>query len=380
MRAAPRPLRLSPPSMPILLTEREQCELLSGRNSLGGDAPDSVRLTQLSTYPLVGTIELGDEGPPTILRLSSRVALKVNGAMLGAAPSILNDGALIQVGNVRMTYYRDAESAEAAARDVPRRRRESELATQVISTIGAPARPAALIALDTGAIVRLASRDMVIGRSEDADVVLTGQGVSRRHAVLSPDAGGYLLTDASTNGTFINGERVNGSATLTAGDTIAFGDQHYRFDHIDAALAARLGNGPTARGSTMALAANPLAELELVRGRGERKTYALDRPVCALGRGTHNDVSIDDDSVSPSHATLFLKGDTWYLTDLRSVNGTYVDGYRVAGERALAAGSVIRIGQVAMSFWPTDARKPDVGTRASGGVLRRIARTLFFGD
>lgn len=363
--------------MPILLTEREQCELLSGRNSLGGDAPDSVRLTQLSTYPLVGTIEVADEGPPTILRLSSRVALKVNGAMLGAAPSILTDGALIQVGTVRMTYYRDAESAEAAARDVPRRRRESDLATQVISTLGAPPRPAALIALDTGAIVRLASRDLVIGRGEDADVVLTGQGVSRRHAVLSCDGGNYVLTDASTNGTYINGQRVDGSATLAAGDTIAFGDQHYRFDYIDAALAARLGNGATVRGA-MALAANPLAELELARVRGERKAFAVARPVCAIGRGTHNDVSLDDDSVSPSHATLFLKGDTWYLTDLRSVNGTYVDGYRVAGERALAAGSMIRIGQVAMSFWPTDARKPDVATRAAGGMLRRIARTLFF--
>ncbi|HEX4934283.1 MAG TPA: FHA domain-containing protein [Gemmatimonadaceae bacterium] len=363
--------------MPILLTEREQCELLAGNNSIGGDAPDSVRLSQLSTYPLVGIITVSDDAPPTIQRLSSRVALALNGAMLGAAPSDLTEGAIIQVGNVRMTYYAHAAAAEAAAPGVPRRRKESELATQVITAIGAPTRPAALIALDSGRIFRLATRDLVIGRSEDADVVLTGKGVSRRHALICADGSGYALADESTNGTFINGTRVSGTTPLNPGDTIAFGDEHYRFDYIDPALAARLNGGTATRANGMASA--PLAELEIVRGRGDRTLYAIDRPVCALGRGTHNDVSVDDESVAASHATLLLKGDTWYLTDLRSVNGTYVDGYRVAGERALAAGSVIRLGQVAMAFWPTGARKPDAGTRAAGGVLRKLARTLFFG-
>jgi len=364
--------------MPILLTEREQCELRVGSNALGGDAPDSVRLPQLQSLPLVGTITVGDDGPPTLLRLSSRVALKVNGAMLGAAAVDLVEGTMIQVGTVRMTYYASAEAAEAAAPGVPRPKREADVATQVMSTIGTPVRPAALIALETGKIVRLGGAYVIVGRSEDADVVLTGKRVSRRHAVLSAEGTGYALTDESTNGTYINGERVTGRTPLHAGDTIAFGDEHYRFDYIDAALAARLGSVGPVRPDGVGPTSAPLAELTVVRGR-DRTTHAIHRPVCAIGSGTHNDVNIEDESISASHVSLFLKGESWYLTDLRSASGTYVDGYRVAGERALAPGSVIRIGQVTMAFWPTGARKPDNGGRPPGGVLRRIARTLFFG-
>ena len=54
----------------------------------------------------------------------------------------------------------------------------------------------------------------------------------------------------------------------------------------------------------------------------------------AAGPG-HYDVRVLDESISGAQATLLRKGDTWYEVALRSVNGTFVDGYRVAGERAL---------------------------------------------
>lgn len=360
--------------MAVLLTDREQYELRSGGNALGGAAPDSIPLAQLSAFPLAGSITVRSDAPPTIQRLSSGVPLMVDGVMLGATPAPLMDSAVIQVGSVRMTFYETAAAAAAAAPDVPLRRKQSDCATQVMSAIGAPTRPAALIALETGTMVKLPSRDVVVGRSEDADVVLTGKGVSRRHAMLCAEGSGYALLDESTNGTFINGERLKGRTPLKAGDTIAFGDEQYRFDYVDAALAARLVG---AAGATGASAPTSLAELEVVRGRTARKVYPIDRAVCAIGRSPSNDVSIEDESISASHATLLLKGETWYVTDLRSASGTYLDGYRVAGERALAAGSMIRIGQVAMVFRPTAGRRPEPKQRSGRGVLRRIARVLF---
>lgn len=350
--------------MPILLTDREHCELRGGLNSLGGDAPDSIRLAQLAAYPLVGTIELRDDAPPTIRRLSSRIAVKVNGTMLGAMPHELTEGTTLQVGDVRMSYFAHVESAAAVAPAMTRRRRESELATQVMSAIGGPARPAVLVAPDTGKVFRLPDRDVVLGRSEEADLRLAGNGVSRRHAVVCAAEGVYTLVDESTNGTFVNGARVNGRTVLKAGDTITLGDARLRFEHLDPASAGT-GQVPSA-----------LAELEVVGGRGARKSYSISRPVCAIGSGTHNDVRIDDDSISPSHATLMLKGETWYLTDLRSASGTYLDGYRVAGERALSSGAVIGIGQVAMAFWPVGAHKSAASARSAGGLLRKLKRLL----
>ena len=62
----------------------------------------------------------------------------------------------------------------------------------------------------------------VIGRSYDCDIVLPERQVSRHHAEIERDDGGYLLHDlGSKNGTFVNGERVRGEPyRLNDGDEI----------------------------------------------------------------------------------------------------------------------------------------------------------------
>ena len=65
----------------------------------------------------------------------------------------------------------------------------------------------------------------VIGRGSDADVVVDDPGVSRRHAEVRVSAGGARLVDlGSTNGTFVDGERVSSTdlfdgAVVTVGRT-----------------------------------------------------------------------------------------------------------------------------------------------------------------
>jgi pSer/pThr/pTyr-binding forkhead associated (FHA) protein len=95
-----------------------------------------------------------------------------------------------------------------------------------------------------------------------------------------------------------------------------------------------------------ALAAN----LEIVRGPYAGATFPIEKPVCSIGRGPQCDVRVRDDSVSTSHATLLRKGAAWFVVDLRSANGTFVDGLRVAGERELTPGSRLKLGTVEMVF------------------------------
>jgi serine phosphatase RsbU (regulator of sigma subunit)/pSer/pThr/pTyr-binding forkhead associated (FHA) protein len=67
------------------------------------------------------------------------------------------------------------------------------------------------------------SAEVVIGRASDADLVLSPQHVSRRHAKLLAQPNGYELEDLeSSYGTFVNGERVN-RRPLRHGDRIVFG-------------------------------------------------------------------------------------------------------------------------------------------------------------
>jgi hypothetical protein len=63
-----------------------------------------------------------------------------------------------------------------------------------------------------------------IGRDAACDLVLYDMTVSRTHAGLRREAGGWLLSDAgSTNGTRLNGWRVTEPVPLRAGDRVSFG-------------------------------------------------------------------------------------------------------------------------------------------------------------
>ena len=74
-----------------------------------------------------------------------------------------------------------------------------------------------------------------LGRDPTCTIPLQDFGVSRRHAVISPDGlGNYLLKDlGSTNGTRVNGEPVAGARILKDGEKIFVGDTVLRFAHAD---------------------------------------------------------------------------------------------------------------------------------------------------
>jgi hypothetical protein len=70
---------------------------------------------------------------------------------------------------------------------------------------------------------RLRSGDMVIGRSDPAQIVLDDSGVSRRHARLEKRSDGWWIQDlGSTNGTFVNGRKIT-EQRLRLGDRIQLG-------------------------------------------------------------------------------------------------------------------------------------------------------------
>ena len=66
---------------------------------------------------------------------------------------------------------------------------------------------------------------VTLGREAGSDIVLEDPQVSRHHARLTLQAGGYVIEDlGSTNGTFINEQRLMGVQPITPGDQIRLGD------------------------------------------------------------------------------------------------------------------------------------------------------------
>lgn len=72
--------------------------------------------------------------------------------------------------------------------------------------------------------ISLKNRSVLIGRDINATLPLDAPTVSRHHATIDTDAQGrYILKDHSTNGVFVNGQRVNSTAVLLIGASIRIG-------------------------------------------------------------------------------------------------------------------------------------------------------------
>lgn len=77
-----------------------------------------------------------------------------------------------------------------------------------------------------GAAFTLEGDQLNIGRDSTNDVAINDAEISRRHARLTLQGGKYVLEDlGSTNGTFVNGQRLAGPRVLKAGEVVSFGEQ-----------------------------------------------------------------------------------------------------------------------------------------------------------
>lgn len=87
----------------------------------------------------------------------------------------------------------------------------------------------ALLVVERGPVpttrIPLQSEQLTIGRSAGNDLVLADPEVSRRHIRIVRRADGFAVEDTgSTNGTFVNGQRITHLTLLQDGDTIDLGD------------------------------------------------------------------------------------------------------------------------------------------------------------
>jgi len=86
--------------------------------------------------------------------------------------------------------------------------------------------------------LRLTDGVVAIGRHPDCELNLRLDDVSRRHAEVRFEDGGFHVIDlGSTNGTFVNGERVDGQRPLAPGDRIEIGESSVTFCEIGGGAA-----------------------------------------------------------------------------------------------------------------------------------------------
>lgn len=77
-----------------------------------------------------------------------------------------------------------------------------------------------------GAVFALEGEQFSIGRDSTNEITINDAEVSRRHARLTFQGGKFVIEDlGSTNGTYVNGQRLTGQRVLKSGEVIALGEQ-----------------------------------------------------------------------------------------------------------------------------------------------------------
>jgi pSer/pThr/pTyr-binding forkhead associated (FHA) protein len=92
------------------------------------------------------------------------------------------------------------------------------------------------------------------------------------------------------------------------------------------------------------------ALLLVKRGPNAGSTFLIEADATSVGRLPESDVFLDDVTVSRSHAKVERRDGAFFVSDLGSLNGTYVNGERV-DETKLASGDEIQVGKFKLVFF-----------------------------
>ncbi len=262
-------------------------------------------------------------------KLSGRRVLKTGDQIrLGRAVTLVYEAPKVDVSETSIAS--DAsESAKTVARPTPEMPVGSMQTVigemPVVSQIDAgPPQLVVAIAGESPQTYLLTGQSLTIGRQEGNDIVITSPLVSRNHARLDKVDGGYKLTMSpeAKNHILFEGRDLEGSHILRHGDILRIGS-------LDPGMMV-----------TMTYNAPSEAPQEI-----EQDIIFGDKTLIQIGRDASNDVVLSSPNVSRFHAQVERVGQRYRVEDLRSSNGTFVNGERIDGSLWLKPEDTIRIGQ-----------------------------------
>jgi hypothetical protein len=79
------------------------------------------------------------------------------------------------------------------------------------------------------------------------------------------------------------------------------------------------------------------------------KNFRLNKPIMTIGRAANNDIVVPEQTVSSQHATITIENGSFFLNDLNSTNGTFVNGTRI-DKKILKSGDLIQLGGAQCKF------------------------------
>jgi len=365
-----------------------QC-VLADTNSRFGTFFDGKRVTEPVNVNAGGAAQFGAGGP--VLRVA-RVELSSSEQPASSfnLDTQRNDNSPSEAATV-------TPSQKPVPQPPPRATAPEHVAQQHISQPPAPkpapappARPSepAFIEHISGATGQLGrvqiSKDLTtLGREPGMDVTIDAAAavVSRRHAEIKRESGGFVLYDlGSFNGTLLNEHRITTPTPLFNGDRIqlGMGGPILKFvspSHPAPAGASHAGQRAVSGagipvavapvppavggmpysaqaaglGTMVVKGTGPVSPQQQAQAGGGQPQLLMHRlfdskQALTIGRAPDNDIHLDGLQISNHHARFSNSGGAIVVEDTNSTNGVYINGQRITGRRQIQPQDIVQVG------------------------------------
>ncbi|RMF61226.1 MAG: FHA domain-containing protein [Calditrichaeota bacterium] len=90
--------------------------------------------------------------------------------------------------------------------------------------------------------------------------------------------------------------------------------------------------------------------LVMLYGEGQELIFPLKQHRTTIGRDLDNDIVLRDIKISKKHAAVVVEGDTFWIEDLNSKNGVFVNGRKIENKKRLFNGNLIKMGFTIFKF------------------------------
>jgi pSer/pThr/pTyr-binding forkhead associated (FHA) protein len=193
---------------------------------------------------------------------------------------------------------------------------------------------------------------MTIGRGRKNNIIVQDNEVSRVHCRLIRVLDDYEIHDLkSTNGTFVNGQKLDEGGWLLSGRSLVELGDSITFEYIPTDIAT--GTSPPMPAVMDATPPPPFYLVVQQKSMSQPEIYLLDRLTLTIGRDVDNDIVLQEPEVSRHHIRMVLTQEGYTVEDLNTMNGTHVNKRQVMQQRILRSSDLITVG-TGVKMWYTD--------------------------
>ena len=213
---------------------------------------------------------------------------------------------------------------------------------------------------------------LTIGRSRDNHLVIAGPDVSKHHAEILSSGGRLFIKDYSYNGTFLNSVDnkvpANQLSPLHPGDVIYIASHPLPADQWYAALR-RKGK----KGAVEPAAAGPAP----APAQPRRHAVSEAQGALTIGRRQDNDIVIADPTISTHHARILRNGEKFFIEDLGSTNGTFVNSKRLRNLVEIYPQSDIRLANQQLYLDFSLMQQDQLGVSTDGSIYLDVKDLIY---